>query len=113
MCVAAEDELGGGSTAGVGGTGGSIPEIVVTAPRIGIDPGLYQLIDWSEVAKISGIGALGGAYSGGWGGAVVGGAAAGAAAVESQPDVDLEDLFVIKNDMLVIPGLPSPYLPMY
>jgi hypothetical protein len=110
MCVAAEDELGSG--AGAGGTG-SIPEIVVTAPRIGIDPGLAQLIDWSEVAKISGLGALGGAYSGGWGGAVVGGATAGTAAVESQPGVDLEDLFVIQNDMLIIPGLPSPYLPMY
>ncbi|HEX7037702.1 MAG TPA: hypothetical protein VF210_18170 [Pseudomonadales bacterium] len=118
MCVAGEEELSGssgGSAGGAGGGGsgdGAIPEIVVTAPRLGLNMSLIEAIDWAEVAKIAGFAAAGGAYSGGWSGALGAGLAAGAGAIEGQDGVDLEDLIVIKNDMIVVPG-SYPYVPLY
>src|SRR5690606_13466443 len=117
-CIAGEEELGGsssGSAGSAGGTGaddGTMPEIVVTAPRLGLNTSLMEVIDWAEVAKIAGYAALGGGYSGGWSGALGAGLAAGAGAIESQDGVDLEDLFEIKNDMIVVPG-SWPYVPLY
>lgn len=110
MCVAGEEEPGGSVG---GGGGGSIPEIVVTAPRIGINIDVFQAIDWDEVGKLSAVGAFGGAVSGGWWGLIGGAATGAAAAIESQPNIDLEDLFQIKNDMVLIPGVPGGYLPLY
>lgn len=112
MCVAGEEE--GSGSAGSGTTsGGAIPEIVATAPRLGLNLDVYQSIDWSEVFPITVIGAAAGLYSGGLGGAVVGAAAAGAGAIESQDDVDLVDLFEIQNDMIIVPGVPGGYLSLH
>lgn len=110
MCLAAEEEPGG-STAG---SGASVPEILVTAPRVGIDLETFQRIDWAEVGKAAGIGAIGGLLTGGnLASGAGGGVTAGAAAVEALPGVDLEDLFVIKNDLVYVPGGYFPYMPIY
>jgi hypothetical protein len=111
MCVAGEEESGGAST----GTdsGGSIPEILVTAPRIAIDTGALANVDWYEVAKVSGYLGLGGLATGGIYGALVGAISGGAAAAETQEGVDLEDLFVIENDMIVIPSVLGPYMSLH
>lgn len=104
MCLAGEEQAGGSTGAG-GSVGGSIPDIVVTAPRLGLNVDVYHQIDWAEVAKLTGIGAAAGAYSGGYAGAAVGAAAAAATAIESQPGIDLENLFQVKYDLPRIPGL--------
>lgn len=114
MCVSSEESgdptvLG---TAGVSGTG-SIPEIVVTAPRIALSQDVIASVDWAEVATLSGIAGLGGLHQGGIGGALVGAATGAAAGIETQEGVDLTDLFEIRNDMPVIPGLPGPFVPLF
>ena len=72
MCIAGEEELGGsssGSAGSAGGTGaddGTMPEIVVTAPRLGLNTSLMEVIDWAEVATPDGLlrlAAAGGARS--------------------------------------------------
>lgn len=109
MCVAGEEEPGGSTAGGAD----PLPEIVVTASRLGIDLDVFQSIDWTEVGRLASLGALGGSIKGGWSGAISGALIAGAAAVESQPGVALQDLFVIKDDMIVIPGIQGGYYPMY
>ncbi len=111
MCVAAEDEASGTATTIEGG--GDIPEILVTAPRLALDQAVIDAIDWSEVLPSMVIGAATGGYKGGLGGALMGGAAAGATAIESQEGIDLIDMFEIRNDMIVVPGVPAPYIPLY
>lgn len=113
MCTSG-DEDEGGATAEAGGSyaGAEVPEIVVTAPRIGLDQVTIDAVDWSEVARLSAIGIAGGAITGGWT-ALATGLTGAAAAIESQDGIDLEDLFEIKDDMIVIPGLTGPYVPIY
>ncbi|MEQ8857175.1 MAG: hypothetical protein RIC56_00875 [Pseudomonadales bacterium] len=112
MCVAGDEESGGTTTATDDGSG-DIPEILVTAPRLGLDQAVIDSIDWSEVWPAIVIGAATGGYKGGIGGALVTGAAAGATTIESQEGIDLIDLFEIRNDMIVVPGVPAPYIPLY
>jgi hypothetical protein len=107
MCLAGEEEPGG-SSAGAGGGSGSVPEIVVTGSRIGLNMDVYQTIDWAEVGKLASIGALAGIPSG-WQGVVAGGLGGAAMSIESQDGVDIEDLFELKDDMIIIPGL-NPYM---
>ena len=110
MCVAGDEESNGStSTASTTyGGDGDIPEIVVTAPRLGLDQALIGSIDWSEVAPLTLIGGLGGLA-----GALTGALAGAATAVESQEGIDLVDLVELKDDMIVIEGLPGAYVPLY
>jgi hypothetical protein len=108
MCVSYAEETST-STTTYGGAG--IEQMVVTAPRIGIDLGTFQRIDWSEVMPMTVLGGIGGVFSG-WPGVVVGAAIGTAGAVESQDDVDLVHLFRVTNDIYSIPVLPAPYLPL-
>lgn len=108
MCVSGDEDQTGSST-GTTGAGG-VPEIVVTAPRLGLDMAVIQSVDWDEVARLTSIGAIGGAIAGGGWGALGGGSTGAAAAVESQDGIDLEDLFVIKHDMVVPPNTGMIYL---
>ena len=113
MCTSGDEEEGGASTGSTGSdSGGELPEIVVTAPRIGLDQETIDSVDWTEVARLSVIGLAGGSITGGWT-ALAAGLTGGAAAIESQDGIDLEDLFEIKDDMIVIPGLTGPYVPIY
>lgn len=115
MCVAGDEESNGStSTASTTyGGDGDIPEIVVTAPRIGLDQEIIESIDWSEVAPLTLIGGLAGIANGSLTGALTGALAGAAAAVESQEDIDLVDLLELKDDMVVIEGLPGAYVPLY
>lgn len=113
MCVAGEEESAGASGGAGDGSGGQIPEILVTAPRLGLDQAVIDSIDWSEVWPAASIGAFTGGYKGGLTGGLVSGAAAGATAIESQEGIDLIDMFDIRDDMIVIPGVPAPYVPLY
>lgn len=113
MCTSGDEEEGGASTSTGGSySGGEVPEIVVTAPRIGLDQTTIDSIDWSEVARLGAIGLTGGAVTGVWT-SLAAGLTGAAAAIESQDGIDLEDLFEIKDDMIVIPGLTGPYVPIY
>ena len=115
MCVAGDEESNGStSTASTTyGGEGDIPEIVVTAPRLGLDQALIGSIDWSEVAPLTLIGGLAGIPNGGLAGALTGALAGAATAVESQEGIDLVDLVELKDDMIVIEGLPGAYVPLY
>ncbi|MFW6094244.1 MAG: hypothetical protein ACODAC_09745 [Pseudomonadota bacterium] len=102
----------GSSVSGWSTSADGVPEMVVTAPRVGLDMDVYQNVDWGEVGRLTAIGTAAGAYTG-IGGAAVTGAAAAAGAVEAQEDIDLTDLVDVKDDMVVIPGVAVPYTPLY
>ena len=79
MCVAGEEDPNGSTTASTSyGGDGSIPEVIVTAPRIGLDQETLAAIDWSEVAPQTLIGGFAGLANGSLAGALIG-AVAGAA----------------------------------
>lgn len=109
MCTSAEEP---GEQSGVAPAHLGPVDIAVVAPRIGIDMDVFSQIDWGEVARLAGLGAGFGSALGGLKGAIVGGAGAAATAVESQPGINLDDLFEIKNDMILINGVPGN-LPLY
>lgn len=119
MCVAGEETLevssgGTGGTSGTSGTeyyGGAVPEVVVTADRIGIDMDVFDAIDWTEVLPLTMTGLLGG-LGGGLIGGLTGEIAGTLGAIESQEGVDLVDLVEIKNDMVYVPGIFHPYTPL-
>jgi len=111
MCVAGEepaDSVGTGASAG-----GSTPEIIVTAPRIGVLDSVAEAIDWSEVANQTTIGIAGGLLSGGLYGAAVLGGTAALHSIESQDGVDLNESFELKDDMIVIPELGGAYFSLH
>lgn len=114
MCTSGDssgdDGSESGSSSSTGPDGGE--DYVFNAPRLGLDPDVMEQIDWAEVARITVIGTAGGATKG-MTGAVSAGISAGAIAVEAQPNVNLSDLFQINYDMIYIPGLPGPYVPLY
>ncbi len=114
MCTSGDDEEGGsaaGTTSGY--SGAEVPEIVVTAPRLALNQETIDQIDWSDVGVVAAIGAVTGLYSGGIGTALVNAAAAAAGTIETEDDIDLVDLFQIQNDIIVVPGVPGPYIPLY
>ncbi|MDZ7669246.1 MAG: hypothetical protein U5Q16_07405 [Gammaproteobacteria bacterium] len=96
-----------------GSAGGSIPEIIVTAPRIGVLDGVAETIDWSEVASQATIGTTFGFLAGGAIGAAAGGIGTSLSEIESYEGIDLIDSFEIRDDMIVIPGLPGGYLSLH
>jgi hypothetical protein len=111
MCIAGEEFPDGSSTGG--SVGGDIPEILVTAPRISVTDSVAGAIDWSEVASQAAIFSGIGLAAGGLSGAVVGAVGATLSEIESTEGVDLVDAFEIKDDMIVIPGLPGGYLSLH
>lgn len=111
MCIAGEEFPDGTSTGG--SIGGDIPEILVTAPRIGITDIVAGSIDWSEVAAQAAIFSGAGFAVGGLTGAIAGAIGASLGEIESTDGVDLVDAFEIKDDMIVIPGLPGGYLSLH
>lgn len=111
MCLAGEEFPDGSSTGG--SAGGDIPEILVTAPRIGVTDIVAGSIDWSEVATQAAIGTGFGYWAGGLNGALAGAIGASVSEIESTDGVDLVDAFEIKDDMIVIPGLPGGYLSLH
>lgn len=111
MCVASEQEFD--QTVMSGSTGGNMEYVSVVAPRLGLDYDVYERIDWDEVQAAALIGAAAGSATGTVQGVVGGAVGAALQSIESQEDVDLEDLVDVKNDLLIISGSPMPYLPMY
>jgi hypothetical protein len=112
MCASGEEPTDGAQGSIAPASLGA-PDMVVTAARIGINMDIFQQIDWGEVGRLTALGVgFGAASTGTLGGAIFAGAGAAATGVEGQPGVNLTDLFEIKNDMLLINGLPSN-LPLY
>lgn len=108
MCVSHEEENSSAGTAI--DTGGSIEQMLVTAPRIGIDLGVYQSIDWSKVAPLAILGGIGGVFNG-LPGIALGSALGATTGVETQ--AGLTNLFQLEYDLTLVPGLPAPYIPLF
>jgi len=119
MCTSADEEPSSAAADVSGDASGSaagsvtIPEVISTAPRIGLSQEAIDKIDWGDVATLSAIGALTGASSGALGPTLIGALGSAAGTIETQDDVDLSDLFEITNDLIMVPGVPVPYTPLF
>lgn len=116
MCVAEPQFSNEPLVSSVGGSG-YIEHVSVLAPQVTLNTQMLDSVDWGEVARIGAIGTLAGATQGqvigSIPGAIIGGVATTAVALESQPGVDLSELFGVTNGIPIIPGLPAPYIPLY
>jgi len=93
MCTSADEEPSSAAADVSGDASGSaagsvtIPEVISTAPRIGLSQEAIDKIDWGDVATLSAIGALTGASSGALGPTLIGALGSAAGTIETQDDV--------------------------
>jgi hypothetical protein len=109
MCVTYDEDTTVTSTST---TTSGLEEIVVTAPRISINMDTFQNIQWSEVVPLTFLGGVGGIFNG-VPGILLGATIGAATGIETQDNVNLVDLLQIENDLVFIPTIPAPYIPMF
>lgn len=110
MCVTSDETTE--SDASATWSSGGLEEMVVTAPRIGINLETLQNIDWTKVAPLAVIGGIGGIYNG-LPGITLGSILGAATSLETQDGVGILNLFQLENDIVYVPGLPAPYIPLF
>lgn len=113
MCVSHDGDSGSSTTTDAFAISGGIEHIAVTAPRLTFNQDMLSNVDWGEVTRVAILTGAISAQPGGVTGFLTGAIGGTLLGMETQPDVNLDELFQTVYDLPIIPGYPAPNVPLY
>lgn len=113
MCVNHDGDSGNATLTGTYGYTGGIEHVAVMAPRLTFNQDMLSQVDWGEVTRVAMLTGAISAQTGGLAGFLGGAIGGSLLGVETQPNVDLNELLQTAYDLPIIPGYPAPNVPLY